>query len=195
MPRRCPPDTFCISSEFVLLIIGCLLIIVAILFFMRGTAVQMQPILIKNDSGVPPVRTTEVIDSRFGRAPQPLRDWMSPTELPPRGGIASIPINIPTQGIPETFQMTGNINVDGKMLPLYGRRTMRGSSDRWNYYTRTDTFNPVPIPLRYKNRDCMEDIGCQELFSGEPVTLDGTGESGTVRVFRYDGPKYIPGLL
>ena len=195
MPRRCPPDTFCISSEFILFLIGILLVIIAIMFFMRGSVHQVQPILLKNDSGVPSIQTTEVVDSRFGRAPQPLRDWMSPPELPPRGGIASIPINIPTQGIPETFQMTGNINVDGKMLPLYGRRTMRGSSDRWNYYTRTDTFNPVPIPLRHKNRDCMEDIGCQEIFSGDSVSLDGTGESGIVRVFRYDGPKYIPGLL
>jgi len=195
MPRRCPPNTFCISSEFILLLIGVLLVIIAIMFFMKGSVHSMQPILIKHDSGLPPIQTTEVIDSRFGRAPQPLRDWMSPPELPPRGGLASIPINIPTQGIPESFQMTGNINVNGKMLPLYGRRTMRGSSDRWNYYTRTDTFNPVPIPLRHKNRDCMEDIGCQEIFSGDTVSLDGTGESGTVKVFRYDGPKYIPGLL
>lgn len=196
MPRRCPPDTFCLSSEFLMLIIGVLIVIIAIGFAFRGSMHSAQPIIIKTqDSGLPRIQTTEVVDSRFNRAPQPLRDWMSPPELPPRGGLASIPINIPTQGIPETFQMSGNINVDGKMLPLYGRRTMRGSSDRWNYYTRTDTFNPVPIPLRYKNRDCMDDIGCQEIFSGDHVTLDGTGESGKVRVFRYDGPKYIPGLI
>ena len=197
MPRRCPPDTFCLSSEFLMLIIGVLIVIIAIGFAFRGMyPVSAQPIIIKTqDSGLPRMQTTEVVDTRFNRAPQPLRDWMSPPELPPRGGLASIPINIPTQGIPETFQMSGNINVDGKMLPLYGRRTMRGSSDRYNYYTRTDTFNPVPIPLRYKNKDCMDDIGCQEIFSGEHVTLDGTGESGTVRVFRYDGPKYIPGLI
>jgi len=195
MPRRCPPDTFCLSSEFLMIIIGILIVVIAIGFAFKGSMIP-QPIIIKTtDSGLPAIRTTEVMDSRFNRAPQPLRDWMSPPELPPRGGLASIPINIPTQGIPESFQMSGNINVDGKMLPLYGRRTMRGSSDRWNYYTRTDTFNPVPIPLRYKNRDCMDDIGCQEIFSGEQVTLDGTGESGQVRVFRYDGPKYIPGLL
>jgi hypothetical protein len=180
-----------------MLIIGVLIVIIAIGFAFRGMyPVSAQPIIIKTqDSGLPRMQTTEVVDTRFNRAPQPLRDWMSPPELPPRGGLASIPINIPTQGIPETFQMSGNINVDGKMLPLYGRRTMRGSSDRYNYYTRTDTFNPVPIPLRYKNKDCMDDIGCQEIFSGEHVTLDGTGESGTVRVFRYDGPKYIPGLI
>jgi hypothetical protein len=120
---------------------------------------------------------------------------MNGPEYPPRGGIATIPINIPTQGLPEAFQSIGNINVDGKMLPLYGRRTGRGSYDRWNYYTRTDTFNPVPIPLRSMGRDCMDDIGCQEIYSGDMVTLDGTGEQGQVRVFRYDGPKYVPGLM
>jgi hypothetical protein len=121
---------------------------------------------------------------------------MAPPELPPRGGIATIPINIPTQGLPESFQAMGNLSIQGgKMLPLYGRRTMRGSSDRWNYYTRTDTYNPVPLPLRYKGRDCMDDIGCPEVFSGETVHVDGTGETGVVRVFRYDGPKYVPGML
>jgi len=193
MPRRCPPDTFCFSSEFLMVIIGILIVVIAIGFAFRGM-MQMQqipqPIVIKTGNSVP-----SVVDTRFARAPQPLRDWMEAPEYPPRGGIATIPINIPTQGLPESFQMSGNINVDGKMLPLYGRRTMMGSSDRWNYYTRTDTFNPVPIPLRYKNRDCMDDIGCQELYSGEHVVLDGTGEQGTVRLFRYDGPKYIPGLI
>ena len=194
MPRRCPPDTFCFSSEFLMVIIGILVIVIAIGIAMRGMQIpQMPPIVIKTDSGVPSVK--EVVDTRFARAPQPLRDWMEAPEYPPRGGIATIPINIPTQGLPESFQMTGNINVDGKMLPLYGRRTMRGSSDRWNYYTRTDTFNPVPIPLRYQNKDCMDDIGCQELYSGEQVTLDGTGEQGKVRLYRYDGPKYVPGLV
>jgi Family of unknown function (DUF5755) len=195
MPRQCPPNTFCFSNEFMMVIIGILIIIIAIGFAFRLPMQQQAPIIIKTDSGLPPIATTQVVDSRFTRAPQPLRDWMEPPEYPPRGGIATIPINIPTQGLPESFQMTGNINVDGKMLPLYGRRTMRGSSDRWNYYTRTDTFNPVPIPLRYKNRDCMDDIGCQELYSGEQVSLDGTGENGKVRLFRYDGPKYIPGLI
>lgn len=133
-------------------------------------------------------------DDRYTRAPQPLRDWMAPPEFPPRGGIASIPINIPTQGLPESFQSVGMMNVSGKMLPLYGRRTA-GSSDRWNYYTRTDTYNPVPIPLKYQKRDCMDDTGCTELYSGEHVKLEGTGEDGRVTIYKMDGPKYIPGLI
>ena len=119
---------------------------------------------------------------------------MAPSEFPPRGGIASIPINIPTQGLPESFQSVGLITVDGSVWPLYGRRTM-GGSDRWNYYTRTDSFNPVPIPIRFQKRDCMDDVGCQEILSGEQVKIEAVGKEGTTKMYRFDGPKYIPGLL
>jgi hypothetical protein len=149
---------------------------------------------------VPPASPTKntiipMGESRYDRAPQPLRDWMMPPELPPRGGIATIPINIPTQGLPESFQSVGLINVDGQVWPLYGRRTAGGGGDRWNYYTRTDTFNPVPIPIRYQKRDCMDDIGCQELLSGEDVKIEVLNKRGTTKMYRFDGPKYIPGLM
>jgi hypothetical protein len=133
-------------------------------------------------------------DSRFDRAPQPLRDWMAQPEFPPRGGLSSLPFNIPTQGLPESFQSIGTINVGEQVLPLYGRRTA-GSSDRWNYYTRTDTYNPVPVPIQFQRRDCMDDVGCQEIMSGESVTVDALHKDGKTSIYRMGGPKYIPGLL
>lgn len=154
-------------------------------------AAAAQPIIIRQ----PPAVAIAKGESRYDQAPQPLRDWMSMPEIPPRGGLASIPINIPTQGLPESFQSVGVISTDGDALPLYGRRTGRGN-DRWNYYTRTNTFNPVPVPIRYKGRDCMDsDIGCEELFSGETVDIDILHKKGKVRTYRFDGPKYIPGLM
>ena len=133
-------------------------------------------------------------DSRYDRAPQPLRSWDVPPEFPPRGGLASIPINIPTQGLPDSFQSVGIINVGDQVLPLYGRQTLRGS-DRWNYYTRTDTYNPVPLPVQFQKRDCMDDVGCQEILSGEKVKIGALHKEGTSNIYRFDGPKYIPGLL
>jgi hypothetical protein len=134
------------------------------------------------------------IDDRYSRAPQPLRNWLNPPEFPPRGGITAIPINIPTQGLPEQFGTLGVVEVDGDVWPLYGRRT-GSSSDRWNYYTRNNTYNPVPLPIRYQRRDCMDDVGCQELLSGERVRVDVLGKDGKVTIYRADGPKYIPGLF
>ena len=210
MARGCPPGVLCVSNGLVFGLLGIAILAVIALYFIGPPSQQyiksssqsrMPSTMDAALSPPPPPLPPTVVnvmggggDDRYTRAPQPLRDWMAPPEFPPRGGIASIPINIPTQGLPESFQSIGMIHVDGQMLPLYGRRTT-GSSDRWNYYTRTDTYNPIPIPIAHKKRDCMDDVGCNELMTGENVRLEGADKSGKVTLYRYDGPKYYPGLI
>ena len=199
---RCPPGVFCISGGlgttiFIIISVALLFFLYA-MFFMRHRNDPPTIIMPHSEASAP---KTIIIppagnggDSRYDIAPQPLRDWMAPPEFPPRGGIASIPINIPTQGLPESFQSVGVVRVEDKILPLYGRRTA-GGSDRWNYYTRTDTYNPVPIPINFQRRQCMDDVGCQEILSGDEVKVDVMNKMGKTSIYRYDGPKYIPGLI
>jgi hypothetical protein len=194
----CPPGVFCLS-EGILVVLGVvLLFLFIVIYLMKSPHTIVFPS--SQHQSMPPSPPTVMIqqggggDSRYDRAPQPLRDWMGRPEFPPRGGLSSIPINIPTQGLPETFQSVGIINVGEQVLPLYGRRTT-GSSDRWNYYTRTDTYNPVPVPVQFGRRDCMDDTGCQEIMSGESVAIDALHKEGKTNIYRMGGPKYIPGLI
>jgi len=152
---KCPPGFVCIDSVIggVLLAIGIIMCFYLIFYMMSmrlgNVGTVNRPIIIQSglDSHTPSVRAIPIpTENKYARAPQPLRDWMAPPEFPPRGGIASIPINIPTQGLPESFHTIGVVNVDGDPWPIYGRRT-GGSSDRWNYYTRNNTYNPVPLPI------------------------------------------------
>ena len=199
MPRKCPPGTLCLSESLGLILL--ILLVVAstcVVFFMffgkSSPTIIMQPSPQPQGSQAPTIVSVKGGDSRYDRAPQPLRDWMAPPEFPPRGGLTSMPINIPTQGLPESFQSVGIINVGEQVLPLYGRRTT-GGSDRWNYYTRTDTYNPVPVPVRFQKRDCMDSVGCQEILSGENVKIEALGKEGKTNIYQFDGPKYIPGLI
>ncbi len=200
MPRgnKCPPGVLCISSNINSILIVLLILLVLFAIYTVISKQQSPTIIMPPQYQQQPTQSATTVipvgESRYDRAPQPLRDWMMPPEFPPRGGLASIPINIPTQGLPESFQSVGLINVDGAVWPLYGRRTT-GSSDRWNYYTRTDTFNPVPIPIRFQKRDCMGDIGCQEILSGDNIKIEVLHKEGKAKMYRFDGPKYIPGLL
>ena len=181
----------CMSNTLLLGTLGVLVVLCVL-----ATLYRQQPVVVRMDSPhplpaavLPVIAPGSTINSRFEQAPEPLRDWMGPPELPPRGTIG-----LRTRGFPESFQTIGNLSVGGgKMLPLYGRRSINGSSDRWNYYTRTNEYNPVPLPLRHKNRDCMDDIGCPEVFSGDSIHVDGTGEKGLVRLFNMNGPRYFPG--
>lgn len=199
---KCPPGVLCMSSNIGYVIVTILAVAVLFIgyavFFLRP--VHPPPtIIIPNESTQRSQQTTIIPvkggDSRYDIAPQPLRDWISMPEFPPRGGLSTIPINIPTQGLPESFQSIGIVNIDDKILPLYGRRTTGGRSDRWNYYTRTDTYNPVPVPIHYEKRDCMDDVGCKEILSGDEVKIDALNKSGKTNIYNYGGPRYIPGIL
>ena len=138
-------------------------------------------------------------DDRYSRAPRPQRFWDNGPELPPRGALLPPDggrlINVRTQGLPESYQSMGLLKTgDGKLLPLYGRR-VASRSDRYNYYTRTDTYNPVPLPLKYKRRDCQDDVGCEELYNGDEVIVSPTGDTATATLYQFDGPTYIPAIV
>ncbi len=204
----CPAGTFCLSNNLLFFGLAAVILVLLLIVVLRDTGRNPTPVyapppqrpaptsLLAPPAPAPPiVIQTNNGDDRYMRAPQPLRSYFNGPEFPPRGGLAPIPINIPTQGLPERFQSVGIMTLpDGQVLPLYGRRTAT-STDRWNYYTRTDTYNPVPVPVSFKKRDCMDDTGCEELMTGEQVSTFGTGNAGKVHIYRMDGPKYIPGIL
>jgi len=120
-------------------------------------------------------------DDRYTRAPEAERNWIAGPDL---SRVPSTPFNIPTQGIPESYQSMGLIKTGtGQMLPLYGRRSI-SSRDRYNYYTRTDTYNPIPIPVTIKGRDCQDQVGCPELYDGDSIRIAPTNEEGEVTIYR-----------
>lgn len=191
---RCPPGVFCFTPEVFLFIIFVLVGCLGALVYMNSTQQQQAPPVYIRKPRIPEPSPTVVVntggDDRYTRAPEPLRFWNAPAQMPVRGAL----FGVPTQGLPEQYQSYGFITTsDGQTLPLYGRRTA-GRSDRYNYYTRTDSYNPIPIPIRYKGRDCQDSIGCDELFNGEHVRTVN-GNEGKVNIYQYDGPMYIPGVL
>ena len=190
----CPPGVFCLSPGF-LVLLG--LLAAVLIFFLRpiDTTLLYQPAA----AAQVPVQVSVVNekgDDRYTRAPRPLRFWDNGPEYPVRGSLPGLGVfNQPTQGLPEAYQSMGVLQTDnGQILPLYGRRTAY-SSNRYNYYTRTDTNNPVPLPIHYKRRDCQDSNGCDELFSGETIKILPTGGTATATIYQFDGPLYVPGLL
>lgn len=135
-------------------------------------------------------------DDRYSRAPRPQRFWDNGPEIPIRGafggGMGQGPTldSIATRGAPEAYQQMGVIvGPDNKPLPLYGRRTAP-RSDKFNYYTRTDQYNPVALPLLFNKRDCQDNIGCDEVMNGDNMKMGATGEVAKVTLYGFDGPRY-----
>lgn len=82
-------------------------------------------------------------------------------------------------------QMGILVGGDGETLPLYGKE-VRGRRDRYHYYTTTGGENLYPIPVTHNGRDCIDDIGCQELYGNETVTVTGKTGSFEVKMYRTD---------
>ena len=82
-------------------------------------------------------------------------------------------------------QMGILLNGEGETLPLYGKE-VRGRRDRYHYYTTTGGENLYPIPVSHDGRDCVDDIGCQELYGNEAVSVTGKTDSFDVKMYRTD---------
>jgi len=114
--------------------------------------------------------------------------WDNGPEIPVRGALDPVA----TRGAPEAYQQMGVLTDDaGKVLPLYGRR-VAPRSDYFNYYTRTDTYNPVAIPVTFDKRDCQDNAGCKEVLNGDKLKMTPTGETAKVTLYGFDGPRYVP---
>jgi len=86
---------------------------------------------------------------------------------------------------PGYTQQMGILTGNGETLPIYGKE-VRGRRDRYHYYTTTGGENLYPIPVSHGGRDCMEDIGCQELYGNESVSVTGKTGSFTAKLYRTD---------
>ena len=56
------------------------------------------------------------------------------------------------------------------VLPLMGRQSLT-RRNRWHYHTFTDTTNKQPLPVWFNNRDCMQEVGCDEIMQGDSVKV------------------------
>ena len=72
---------------------------------------------------------------------------------------------------PQAPHQVGLLKGEGDLRPIYAKPT-RGHRDRWHYWTTGGNgHNNYSVPLSLEGRDCTEDIGCQELFGNESVSV------------------------
>ena len=70
---------------------------------------------------------------------------------------------------------------------LYGR-PMDQRGDKWHYYTSeqidSNLNEIVRLPIIVKNRECMHDWGCDELYDNDEVNVQNYVNTFTVKLYR-----------
>lgn len=80
---------------------------------------------------------------------------------------------------PDTYKQVGLlVGEDSDIYPIYGRPSY-AYNNRWNYYTTTKGHQVYPLPISNGDRNCTEDIGCDELYGNENISI--LGKSGTFK--------------
>jgi|TARA_R110000823_G_scaffold242834_1_gene367243 hypothetical protein len=82
-------------------------------------------------------------------------------------------------------QMGVLLGEDNETLPLYGKE-VRGRRDQYHYYTSTPGQQIYSIPVTVEGRDCMDDMGCKEMYGNENVNVLGKAAPYQAKLYRTD---------
>ena len=217
MGRKCPPGVICLENMTMVFIV----IIIGVIFYfvfksLKNDQNQRQDpngsnekIIIKQEQNSLPPSGGYGFFTRpnygYNNLPgdvllnpyvPPLRDerYLVPniTYVPP----GTVPINISTNvgAVDTSYRQMGlltPLNGSGKILPLMGRPLFT-NRNKWQYYTMSDQNNSVKLPIVRNGRSCTNEYGCDELYNGDTVYVEGYNQAFKITIYDNDTIKYIP---
>lgn len=211
--KKCPPGVICIENYSMFFIIICIIILIYIIY----TSGFNQNVVVNNSSEKVVIKdTTRENTGLFGGwlpswpynnlqndtllnpYTPPLRDERYfipgfPSRAVPPGAV---PINISTNigAVDTQYRQLGIMtatNTKGKIIPLMGRPLFT-NRDKWQYYTMSDQNNSMKLPVSRNGRSCTNEYGCDKLYNGDTVYIEGINESYRITMYDNDTIKYLP---
>lgn len=204
MAKRCPPGVICVQNIVffsLFLIIG----LIIIYFLIKNSLSSQQ--FIKE-------KVFEILPISSGLFPRPSYSFsnvdndilLNPYEAPlrddrffpnllagdVRGNIPITPINVSTRAVDAEYRQIGiltRMNGPELILPLMGRPLFT-NRDKWNFYTMTE--NNIKLPVINKKKSCTDEYGCDNLYSGDTVYVQGYNDAFKVTAYDTSTYKYIP---
>jgi hypothetical protein len=81
----------------------------------------------------------------------------------------------------------GTLSTEGsEVLPLYASKSFV-HRDRYFYHTLTSGYNPIKVPVHFKNRNCLkDDIGCEAVYDEDLVGVPTISGAGHYKVELYE---------
>ena len=120
---------------------------------------------------------------------------LNPYAPPVKNDMYVMPINVRTQGFDSNYRQMGiltSTNNKQTILPLMGRPLITGR-DMWQYYTMSETNN-IELPISRGKRSCTNEYGCDKLYDGDNVFVQGYNDVFNVTVYDNDVMRYLPVL-
>ena len=216
--KKCPPGVICVENYSMFFLITCIVIIVYLIYSnFKGQTITVnnspsEKIVIKdtqreNVGGfgnwfggfIPSWPYTNLpSDPLLNPYAPPLRDERY--FIPGFNGVppGTVPINISTNigAVDTAYRQLGiltpsNGSSKDSIVPLMGRPLFT-NRDKWQYYSTSNQHNNVKLPVSRARRSCTNEYGCDKLYNGDTVYIEGVNETYRVTVYDNDTIKYLP---
>jgi hypothetical protein len=215
MPRKCPPGVFCIENMTIVFLF--LLLFIIGMFTLHVLGNQVNPSTSNKDQIMIMERSS--ISSPYFTKPTSimsslqddilLNPYVPPLKQNPYFDMAvkrneygggninygkGIPINMQTSHYDLDYKQVGILtreNGPETILPVFGR-PLHSNRNKWQYYTMTDKNNMIKLPLSKGGRSCTDEYGCDEIYNGDNVFVEGYNDSFKATVYENSYPRYIP---
>jgi hypothetical protein len=176
--KKCPPGVVCIENYSMFFVIICLFVVVYLAYY---SFQQSQP-----QQGN--THSERIIIQQ--QSNNPFADPMLNPYSPPLK-----PLNMSTNigAVDASYRQVGILtatNSKGAVMPLMGRPLFT-NRDKWQYYSMNTN---VKLPLSRNGRSCTNEYGCDQLFNGDTVFVEGVNEAYRVTVYDSDTMRYLPAL-
>ena len=206
--KKCLPGVICVENVTFFFIIIILLIIIY-LFYISYYKPRQEHVNIHNSPHIT-VERNDRGSNDYGIRPNyaysnlPGDVLMNPYEPPLRDErylvqSGRVPINVSTNvGYVDTnYRQMGILTpLNGgsgneKILPLMGRPLFT-NRDKWQYYTISDQNNSMKLPVSRKGRSCTNEYGCDSLYNGDTIFVEGYKQAYKITMYDNDTIKYLP---
>lgn len=198
--RKCPPGILCIENASMFFFILCLVIFCYFIYRSNSNSNS------NSDSNLDSNSKTNIKQNIHVNTSQPngfnypyIKDALLDPYAPPlRDERYVVPINVSTNigAVDTNYRQVGiltpqNQSSKDSILPLMGR-PLFVNRDKWNYYTISNQHNNVKLPVSKGGRSCTNEYGCDKIYNGDTVYLDGINEAYNVTIYDNDTIKYLP---
>jgi hypothetical protein len=214
MNKKCPPGVICVENVTMFFFIIIILVIIYIFYNYMG---KQAPISNNHQKIIIKEKNEERNDGNgwggngwglftrpnYGYTNLPGDVLMNPYMPPLRDerylvSTGSIPINVSTNigSVDTNYRQVGiltplNGTSSNKILPLMGR-PLFVNRDKWQYYTMSDQNNSIKLPISRNGRSCTNEYGCDKLYGGDTIYVEGYNQAFKITIYDNDTIKYIP---
>jgi hypothetical protein len=107
------------------------------------------------------------------------------------------PINVQTNvgAVNTAFRQVGLLSgasgTKGTVMALMGRPVFT-NRNKWQYYTMSDQLQSVKLPVVRASKSCTSEYGCDQLYSGDTVYVEGISEVYKVTLYDNNTIQYLP---